>query len=76
MDNKLKVLLSDIFKIPVDDVLDDLTMKDSGFWDSLKHMELIVGIEDVFETELSSDEIVKMQSVGEIKQILKEKLTD
>jgi acyl carrier protein len=48
-------------------------MKDVETWDSLKHMELIVCIEQTFCVELTFDEIVKMQNVGEIKRILNER---
>jgi acyl carrier protein len=48
-------------------------MKDLDVWDSLKHMELIVSLEGSFDIQLSFEEIIAMQSVGEIKRILKER---
>ena len=48
-------------------------MKDVDAWDSLKHMELIVSLEQSFGIELSFDEIVAMRSVGEIKRVLRGK---
>jgi acyl carrier protein len=48
-------------------------MKDVDAWDSLKQMELIVSLEQSFGVELSFDDIVAMQSVGEIKRVLRER---
>jgi len=71
--NDLKNLLAEVLQIPAATVTDDLAMKDLEAWDSLKHMELIVALEQSFELEFSFDDIVAMQSVGAIKQILKER---
>jgi acyl carrier protein len=48
-------------------------MKNVDAWDSLKHMELIVALEQSFDIQLSFDEIVAMQSVSEIKRVLRER---
>ena len=48
-------------------------MKKVDAWDSLKHMELIVALEQAFDVELTFDEIVAMQSVREIKRVLEER---
>lgn len=66
-------LLSEVLQMPASDIKDDLTMKDVDAWDSLKHMELIVALEQGFEVQLSFDEIVAMQSVSAIKRVLRER---
>lgn len=68
-------LLSEVLQIPVSTITEDLAMKDVDAWDSLKHMELIVSLEQSFGIELAFDEIVAMQSVGEIKRVLRERGT-
>ena len=70
MKQKLIALLADILKISIEDTSDDLAMKEVETWDSLKHMELIVSIEKIFDIELTFDEIVAMQTVKGIKQVL------
>ena len=70
MKQKLIELLADILKISIEDTSDDLAMKEVETWDSLKHMELIVSIEKIFDIELTFDEIVAMQTVNGIKQVL------
>lgn len=73
VDAKVENLLSEVLQMPASDITDDLTMKDVGAWDSLKHMELIVALEQSFEVQLSFDEIVAMQSVSAIKRVLRER---
>ena len=73
MEEKLKMLMAELFKMQEGEITDSLTMKDTEVWDSLKHMELIVSIEQTFGIELTFDEIVAMQNVKEIKRILGER---
>ena len=75
MDDKVVELLADVLQLPPVIITDDLTMKNTEVWDSLKHMELIVSLEQAFGIELSFDEIIAMQSVGEIKRVLRNRST-
>ena len=73
VDGVVENLLSEVLQIPTATITEDLTMKDVVAWDSLKHMELIVSLEQSFGIQLSFEEIVAMQSVGEIKRVLRDK---
>lgn len=73
VDEKVGSLLADVLQIPAAGITEDLAMKDVEAWDSLKHMELIVSLEQSFGIELTFDDIVAMQSVGEIKRVLRER---
>ena len=73
VDAKVENVLSEILQMPVAAITDELTMKDVDAWDSLKHMELIVALEQSFDIQLSFDEIVAMQSVNQIKRVLRER---
>jgi acyl carrier protein len=70
VDQRVEGLLAEVLQIPAATITDELAMKDVEVWDSLKHMELIVSLEQNFEIQLSFEEIVSMQSVGEIKRVL------
>ena len=75
MDGEVEGLVAEVLEIPAATITDDLTMKDLDVWDSLKHMELVISLEQSFGLQLSFDEIVRMQSVGEIKRVLRERST-
>lgn len=73
MDEKIEDLLADVLQMPKAKITDDLAMQDVDAWDSLKHMDLIVSIEQAFNFQLSFDEIVAMRNVQEIKRVLAER---
>ena len=76
MEQKLRDLMAELFSMHEDGVTDSLTMKDTDVWDSLKHMELVVSIEQTFGIELAFDEITSMQAFKDIKRVLIEKGVD
>jgi acyl carrier protein len=73
VDSKVDHLVAEVLQIPAATITDDLAMKDVDAWDSLKHMELIVLMEESFDLQLTFDDIVAMQSVREIKRVLSER---
>jgi acyl carrier protein len=73
VDEKVEGLLAEVLQMSATEITDDLAMKDVDAWDSLKHMELVVSLEQAFDTQLTFDEIVAMQSVGEIKRVMRER---
>jgi acyl carrier protein len=52
---------------------EELTYRAVPEWDSTSHMILAVAIEEYFNIELDSDEIVSMTSVAKIYEILQSK---
>jgi acyl carrier protein len=73
VEERVEGLLAEVLQLPAAKITDDLTMRDVEVWDSLKHMELVVSLEETFGMQLTFDEIVAMQSVGEIKRVLRAK---
>lgn len=71
--DELKVLLKKIFLISDGDFNKDLTKDDISTWDSLRHMQLITQLENIYSVELSIHEIIAMQSVSDIAKILQKK---
>lgn len=69
----LRKLLSNIFEIKEDEITHGLSMKTVESWDSLKHMELIVSVEEEFSIRLTADEIVLMIDYKGIKNVLKKR---
>ena len=67
--------MSDLFRMKKEDIPDNLAMKDSDVWDSLKHMELIVAIEETFDINMEDDEIVpeNLDSIRNLMLFLKQK---
>ncbi len=73
VDERVAGVLSEVLQLPATKITDDLAMQDLEAWDSLKHMELIVSLEETFGQQFTFDEIVAMRSVREIKRVLRAK---
>lgn len=70
---KLKAIVADILRIEKNSIGEDTSLQNTTSWDSLRHMELIVGIESTYEIEFTGDEIVELTSWGAISSLLKSK---
>jgi acyl carrier protein len=66
-------LVADVLQMPAAAITEDVAMKDLDAWDSLKHMELVVAVEQNFQIQLTFDEILLMQSVGAIENVLRQR---
>ncbi len=69
----LDEIFQEFLRIPKGTATDAMTMEDVESWDSLKHMELIVAIEERFGFQLTFDEIGTMQSLGAIRDLVNTK---
>ena len=66
----LDAILSEVFRIPQDELSDGLSMDDVQHWDSLTHMDLITSIEQGLNIQLTMDEIMMMKDVQTIRSIV------
>jgi acyl carrier protein len=70
MPPRLESLVSEILHIPADVIADELSVRSVESWDSLRHMELVAGIEHNYGVALSFEEIAGMDLVGDIRRML------
>ena len=54
---------------------EELGPGDMSEWDSLGHQTLIADLERHFQVKLDIDEVLDMETVGDIVEILQEKMT-
>ena len=76
LENRIKNVMSAVFEIPANNVNDKLSPDTVESWDSLKHLQLILSLEDEFEIIFNSDEIAAILSFDSIRSIIKEKLSN
>lgn len=74
MENKIKKIMNSIFNIDSDQINDKTSPETLEEWDSLKHMNLILALEEEFDIEFSDEDISQMQSYALIKLIIEEKV--
>jgi acyl carrier protein len=73
MDNlteRLRAVVARAFTMPIEGVDDTTAPSTVPAWDSLGQLELVRGLEQEFSLEFRLDEIILMNSVGEIRSLL------
>ena len=71
-EHQLKEFLAKIFDVNVTMITDDANPDTIESWDSLRHMTLVVSLEEEFGVELSDDQVVEILSYQLIKIVLQE----
>lgn len=66
----LDQLIASVLRIELSFVSSETTMQTTPQWDSLKHMELIMAIEQQYNLVLEPDEIASMTGVSAIRDVL------
>lgn len=72
-EKELRKIMADLFGLKEEGITDDTSFENTEKWDSLKHIELVLSIEEQFNISLDADDIVAMLSFAEIKRVMREK---
>ena len=71
-EQKLKQVLSRIFNVSLDMITDNASPDTIENWDSVRHMTLVLALEEEFDIEFTDDQVVEILSYKLIKIVLKE----
>lgn len=74
IEKKLKKVMSSILGVSIDDINENSSPDNIETWDSLQHMNLVLGIEQSFGIEFTEEEIVTLLSYELILETIKGKL--
>lgn len=66
-------VMAAVFGVDESEISDSLVMGNYDAWDSLKHMNLVVALEEEFEVVFTDEEVTELLSVPLILEILKAK---
>lgn len=73
MSEVLYQLFSEVLEIPVTELNENTSPENTPQWDSLAAMMLVAAIENEFNVQLTTKEILKMSNLGAAYMLLKEK---
>ncbi|MDD4489456.1 MAG: acyl carrier protein [Paludibacter sp.] len=76
LEDKFKTIISEVFKIPKEEIILSTRQNELKGWSSLGQLKLIMQIETYFNVSFSIDQIVKMDNFELILDELKKKLSD
>jgi len=74
-ERQLLQVIADVLNLPVDRVTPERSPQNVEGWDSVQHLNLVLAIEQAMGIQFAPEDIEKMQSVGEIVEIVREKLS-
>jgi len=63
-----------LFNMPELELRDEMTAADVPGWDSFNHINLVISIEEAFNTRFTTDEIASWKNVGEMLKTLSTKI--
>ncbi|MCL1947571.1 MAG: acyl carrier protein [Chitinivibrionia bacterium] len=69
MRERIKRIMKEAFELS--DVPDDISQKNCGKWDSLRHLQLVVDLETEFDVSFEPEDIGSMESLVKIEEKLK-----
>jgi acyl carrier protein len=75
-DDALIAVFADGLDLPDDQLSDDTSPLNTPEWDSLAAMRLVSLVEERFQVTLSTREIMKMQTIGLARTVLRGKGVD
>jgi acyl carrier protein len=65
-------IVSSVLSCPLEQVDEDTSPDTAKNWDSLRHMKLMMALEEELGVQFTADQIVEMNSVGLILAVLDE----
>ena len=71
---KINEVFRDVFEDDDITVTDETTADDIEDWDSLEHINLVNAIEEEFGIKFTMGQVVSMKNVGEMADIILEKI--
>lgn len=71
LEEKLRTIIGTIMNVPVDTIDDQSGPETIVNWDSLRHMRLILAVEDSYSVTFSDSEITNINDVKSLKETLK-----
>ena len=75
IEDRVKNVISAVFEIPVNKIGEESSPDNIESWDSLKHMNMVVALEDEFNIQFTDDELIELINMKLIMVIIREKLS-
>ena len=71
---KIKQVMSAVFEIPLESISDDSSYDNIENWDSLRHLNLILALEEEFEVSIPDEEVGNLVNYKLIELIINDLL--
>lgn len=71
---RIKQVMSAVFEIPVESIVDDASSDNIENWDSLRHLNLILALEEEFGVSIPDEEVGNLVNYKLIKLVINDLL--
>ena len=68
--DKVKEILSNVLDVDINLISEEFSKKDSDNWDSIKHLNLVIVIEEEFNFQIDDDLIPELDSFDKIYMLI------
>ena len=72
MKERVYKVISQVFNVPIEKINEESSPDNIETWDSLKHMNMVLALEEEFNVQFGEEQVLEMLNVGLIIEILKE----
>ena len=76
MKGRVYNILSNVLGIPIETIYDDSSPDNIESWDSLKHIDLIMSLEEEFDVTIDDEKLLEMMNARLILLTLEEIMTN
>lgn len=70
--DKIKIVMSSVFEVPIEDITENSSSDTIDSWDSLKHLNLILALEEEFDISIPDEEVGNLFNYKLIELIVNE----
>ena len=74
MNDKIMNIMASVFDVKADSIYENSSPDTIANWDSMKHIDLILSLEEEFNLEFDEKEISEMMSFSNINKIINDKI--
>lgn len=74
MNDKVRSIMANVFRTDIANITEDLNQKDVNFWDSLRHLNLVIELEEKFNVSFEPEEISEMVTFKNVIHYLNQKI--
>ena len=75
IEERLKKVIAAVTNIPPDEIPDNASAETLEAWDSLRHMTIILSLEEEFSIEFNDDEVTELISLNSLCDSISKKIT-
>lgn len=66
----IRQIVSDVLELPIERVTPEMVSEKVENWDSVRHLSIMMSLEERFGIELEPEEVESMLSVAEIERVI------